>query len=185
MIDTFSRLSRHLLENLAFADYLSPLCLVKFMFPNIPCGTSRNSGRPASLCAMFDDDRSPLHVLHFWSFRIALYDECSPRVVFISVRCFMSKQILCLRILEYPDELSSVFLIFVIFSACFFEMVIPSGASCDSARTHPPFLASSRPPKNPRNEPCFVYYVKHINSIPKSSIFDPSRGAPFGPIFLE
>ena len=101
MIDTFSRASRHLLENLAFADYLSPLCLVKFMFPNIPCGTYRNSGRPASLCAMFDDDRSPLHVLHFWSFRIAVNDICSPRVVIIFIRLCMSQKILCLRISHF------------------------------------------------------------------------------------
>ena len=67
-------------------------------------------------------------------------------------------------------------------------MILPSVASCDSARTRPPFLASSRPPKNLRNEPWFLYYVKQINSIRKSSIFDPfqfSRGDPFGPIFLE
>ena len=101
MIDTFSRLSRHLLEKLAFADYLSPICLVKFMFPNISCGTYRNSGRPASLCAMFDDDRSPLHVLHFWSFRIAVNDKCSPRVVLISVRLFMSTKTVCLRISHF------------------------------------------------------------------------------------
>ena len=156
MIDTFSRLSRHLLENLAFADYLSPLCLVKFMFPNIPCGTSRNSGRPASLCAMFDDDRSPLHVLHFWSFRIAVNDKCWPRVVLISVRLFMSKKTFCLRISHFRMiclPCSSYLSYFVVL--VFFEMTLPSVASCDSARTHPPFLASSRPPKNLRNEPCF------------------------------
>ena len=101
MIDTFSRFSRHLLENLASADYLSPLCIVKFMFPNIPWGTSRNSGRPASLCAMFDDDRSPLHVLHFWSFRIAVNDKCSFRVVLISVSFFISKNIFCLKISHF------------------------------------------------------------------------------------
>ena len=112
VIDTFSRLSRHLLENLAFAEYLFPLCLVKFMFPNIPCGTSRNSGRPALLDAMFDDDRSPFHVLHFWSFRIAVNDKCSPRVVLISVRCFMSKQNIMLENFAFPDDLSSVFFIF-------------------------------------------------------------------------
>ena len=103
MIDTFSRFSRRLLENLAFADYLSPLCLVKFMFPNIPCGTSRNSGRPASLCAMFDDDRSPLHVLHFWSFRIAVNDKCSPRVVFISVSLFAGVLYAYTKAMEFRD----------------------------------------------------------------------------------
>ena len=92
--DTFSGLRRLLLEDLAFADYLSPTCFAIFMFPNIPCGTLSNSAcfhpsRPVSLCAMFDDDRSPLHVLHFWSFHIALNDKCSPRVVLISVRLFM------------------------------------------------------------------------------------------------
>ena len=112
VIDTFSRLSRHLLENLAFADYLFPLCLMLFMCPNIPCGTYRNSGRPASLCAMFDDDLSPLHVLHFWSCRIALYDECSPRVVFMFVMClfvYVLKNYL-LKNLAFPDDLSSVYL---------------------------------------------------------------------------
>ena len=57
-------------------------------------------------------------------------------------------------------------------------MTLPSVASCDSARTHPPFLASSRPPKNLRNEPCFFYYVKHINSIRKTLIFDLFKGGP-------
>ena len=55
-------------------------------------------------------------------------------------------------------------------------MILPSVASCDSARTHPPFLASSRPPQNLRNKPWFVYYIKQINSIRKSSIFDPFQG---------
>ena len=104
-----------MLENLAFADYLFPLCLVKFVFPNIPCGTSRNSGRSASLCAMFDDDRSPLHVLHFWSFRIAVNDKCSPRVVLISVMLFVQTNSL-LENLAFPDDLSSVFLILIILS---------------------------------------------------------------------
>ena len=68
----------------------------------------------------------------------------------------------------------------------YLEMTLPSVASCDSARTHPPFLASSRPPKNLRNEPWFVYYIKHINSIRKQIVFDPFQGGgPFGPIFLE
>ena len=55
-------------------------------------------------------------------------------------------------------------------------MILPSVASCDSARTHPPFLASSRPPKNLRNEPCFFHYVKHINSRRTNPIFDPFQG---------
>ena len=55
-------------------------------------------------------------------------------------------------------------------------MILPSVASCDSARTRPPFLASSRPPKNLRNEPWFFNYVKQTNSIRKSSIFDPFQG---------
>ena len=182
----FSGLRRYLLEDLAFADYLSPICFAKFMFPNIPCGTSRNSGRPASLCAMFDDDRSPLHVLHFWSFRIAVNDKCSPRVVLISVRLFMSNKNSLLENLAFPDDLLSVFLIFIIVSdLLFFEMILPSVASCDSARTRSSFLASSRPPKNLRNEPWLFYYVKQINSIRKSSISYPFQGDPFRPIFLE
>jgi len=70
---------------------------------------------------------------------------------------------------SFPDDLSSVFLIFIILSDSFCcEMNLPFVASCDSASTHPPFLASSRPPKNLRNEPWSVYYVKQINSILKS-----------------
>ena len=66
-----------------------------------------------------------------------------------------------------------MFLIFIIVSDLLsFEMTLPSVASCDSALTHPPFVASSRPPKNLRNEPRFFDYVKQINSIRKSSIFD-------------
>ena len=88
--------------------------------------------------------------------------------------------------LAFPDYLSSVFLIFIIFSefVCF-EMNLPSVASCDSARTHPPFLASSRPAKDLRNEPWFFYYVKYINSIRKSPIFDPFQGGPLWTYFLS
>ena len=55
-------------------------------------------------------------------------------------------------------------------------MNLPSVASCDSARAHPPFLASSRPPQNLRNEPWLFYDVKQINSIRKSSISVPFHG---------
>ena len=86
--------------------------------------------------------------------------------------------------LAFPDDVSSVFLIFIIVSdILYIEMILPSVASCDSARTHPPFLASSRPPKNLRNEPCFCDYVKHINSI--RTIQYLTLFNPFGPIFLE
>ena len=145
------------------------------MFPNIPCGTLCNSARPASLCAMFDDDRSPLHGLHFWSFRIALYDEWSPRVVNIFVSFFLLKQTL-LENLAFPDDVYSVFLIFIIVSDMFYlEMILPSVASCDFARTHPPFLASFRPPKNLKKETLqkvtdFIYKVTY-----KRVIFDPRR----------
>ena len=171
----FSPLSSFAWES-RICGLLSPLCLVKFMFPNIPCGTYRNSGRPASLCAMFDDDRSPLHVLHFWSFCIAVNDICSPRVVLISVSCCCpnksyawESRISGWLVFRFPHIYNIVWYFL-------FEMTPPSVASCDSARTHPPFLASSRPHKNLRNEPCFFYYVKQINSKRKSSIFVPFQG---------
>ena len=138
-----------------FVFPLFPLCLVKFMFPNIPCGTSGNSARPASLCAMFHDDRSPLRLLHFRSFRIAVNDERPLRVVinhFCQVFLLMSKNSL-LENLAFPDDLFFILLTCIIVSDLFsFEMTIPSVASCDSGRTHPPFLASFRPPKNLQTE---------------------------------
>ena len=51
--------------------------------------------------------------------------------------------------LAFPDDVSSVFLIFIIVSDLFdLEMTLPSVASCDFARKRPPFLASFRPLKN-------------------------------------
>ena len=89
----------------------------------------------------------------------------------------MFKKGLCLRISHFRMICLpfSSYLLYIMFFF-FFEMTLPSVASCDSARTRPPFLASSRPPKNLRNEHCFCYYVKHINSIHNSSIFVPFQG---------
>ena len=51
--------------------------------------------------------------------------------------------------LAFPDDVSSVFLIFIIVSDFFYlEMILPSVASCDFACTHPPFLTSFRSLKN-------------------------------------
>ena len=47
--------------------------------------------------------------------------------------------------LAFTDDVSSILLIFIIVSDIFYiEMILPSVASCDFARTHPPFLASYR-----------------------------------------
>ena len=51
--------------------------------------------------------------------------------------------------LAFPDDVSSVFLIFIIVSDLFdLEMTLPSVASCDFACKRPPFLVSFRPLKN-------------------------------------
>ena len=51
-------------------------------------------------------------------------------------------------------------IIFILSDVFFCEMTLPSVASCDFARTHPPFLASSRPHQNLRNEPWFFVLRK-------------------------
>ena len=124
---------------------------------------------------MFHDDRSPLRLLHFWSFRIVVNDECSLRVVIIFVRLFMSKKN-SLENLASPDDLFFILLISIIVSDPFlFEMTLPSVASCDSARMHPPFLASLRPPKNLKKETLQKVIDLIRKVIYKSEIFDPWR----------
>ena len=73
-----------------------------------------------------------------------------------SCQVFSAQNSDLLENLAFTDDVSSVLLIFIIVSdICHIEMILPSVASCDFARTHPSFLASSRPPENLRNEPCF------------------------------
>ena len=97
------------------------------------------------------------------------------------------QNIFCFRISHFRMICLSFSTDLFIFSDLFCcEMNLPSIACCDSGRTHPPFLASSRPPKNLRNEPCFFYYVKQIDSIRKHLILDPfQRGTPLDLYFLS
>ena len=127
-------------------------------------------------------------VSQFWTSCVAVCDvwwwpvssPCFPLLV-VSYRCerqmlasssthfcqvvYVQKNSL-LENLAFLDDLSSVFLIFIIIYDLFCcEMNLPSVASCDSARAHPPFLASSRPPKNLRNEPWLLLLHKSIQYV--------------------
>ena len=84
-----------------------------------------------------------------------------------SCQVFSAQNNSLLENLAFTDDVSSVLLIFIIVSDLFYiEMILPSVASCDFARTHPPFLASSRSLKNLKKENlqkviyfiCKVYY---------------------------
>ena len=105
----------------------------------------------------FAHDLSPICLAKYViavSYRCERQMLASSRTNFCQV--FYVQTHILLENLAFPDDLFSVFLIFIIFvDLLFFEMILPSVASCDSARTRPPCLASSRPPKNLRNEPCF------------------------------
>ena len=50
--------------------------------------------------------------------------------------------------LTFTDDVSSLLLIFIVSDFVYIEMILPSVASCDFARTHPSFLASYRSLKN-------------------------------------
>ena len=67
---------------------------------------------------------------------------------------FSAQKKYLLENLAFPDDVSSVFLMFIIVSDLFYlEMTLPSVASCDFARKRPPFLASFRPLKNLTKKP--------------------------------
>ena len=78
--------------------------------------------------------------------------------------------------LAFPDDVSSVFLIFIIGSdICYLEITLPSVASCDFARTHPPFLASFRSLKNLKKK-ALQKVIDFIDKVYyKRVIFDPRR----------
>ena len=78
--------------------------------------------------------------------------------------------------LAFPDDVSSVFLIFIIVSDLFdLEMTLPSVASCDFARKRPPFLASFRPLKNLKKKTLEKVISCISKVLIKSYIFDPRR----------
>ena len=93
-----------------------------------------------------------------------------------SCQVFSAQNNSLLENLAFPDDVSSVLLIFIIVSDIFFlEMTFPSVASCDFARKYPPFLASSRSLKNLKKKTLqtvidFIYKVSY-----KRIIFDPRR----------
>ena len=71
-----------------------------------------------------------------------------------SCQFFSAQNNYLLENLAFTDDVSSVLLIFIIVSdICYIEMILPSVASCDFARTHPPFLASYRSLKNLNKKP--------------------------------
>ena len=71
-----------------------------------------------------------------------------------SCQVFSAQNNYLLENLAFPDDVSSVVLIFVIVSDIFYiEMILPSVASCDFALKYPPFLASSRSVKNLKTKP--------------------------------
>ena len=66
-----------------------------------------------------------------------------------SCQVFSAQNNSLLENLAFTDDVSSVLLIFIIASDfVYIEMILQCVASCDFARTHPPFLASYRSLKN-------------------------------------
>ena len=90
--------------------------------------------------------------------------------------------------LAFTDDVSSVLLIFIIVSdICYIEMILPSVASYDFARTHPSFRASYRSLKNSKKKALQKVISCTCKVLIKSDISEPRRPKkdPFGPIFLE
>ena len=94
-----------------------------------------------------------------------------------SCQLFSAQNSYLLENLAFTDDVSSVLLIFIIVSDLFyFEMVLPSVASCDFARTHPPFLASSRSLKNLKKralQKVIVLFIKFLTNVPFLTPGDP------------
>ena len=95
-----------------------------------------------------------------------------------SCQVFSAQNNYLLENLAFPDDVSSVFLIFIVSDIFYIEMILPSVASCDFARTHPPFLVSFRSLKNIKRNTLqkvidFIYKVYY-----KGAIFDPRRPRP-------
>ena len=81
--------------------------------------------------------------------------------------------------LAFPDDVSSVFLIFIIVSdVVYLEMTLPSVSSCDFARTHPPFLASFRSLKNLKKKPSKKWSILHIKLLTNVSFLTPGDPRP-------
>ena len=88
----------------------------------------------------------------------------------------MSNKNNMLENLAFPDDVSSGFLIFIIVSDLFYiEMILPSVASCDFARTHPPFLASYRSLKNLKKKTLQKVISCTCKVLIKSDISEPRR----------
>ena len=77
--------------------------------------------------------------------------------------------------LAFPDDVSSIFLIFIVSDICYLEMTLLSVASCDFARKRPPFLASFRPLKNLKKKTLQKVISCTRKVLIKSDIFDPRR----------
>ena len=89
--------------------------------------------------------------------------------------------------LAFPDDLSSVFLIFIIFCCtCFLRNDSPVRSVLrfrSYASTLSRLVSSAQ---ESQKLILFFYYVKHINSIRKSSIFEPfQQGTPLDLYFLS
>ena len=93
-----------------------------------------------------------------------------------SCQVFSAQNNYLLENLAFTDDVSSVLLIFIIVSDLFYiEMILPSVASCDFARTHPPFLASYRSLKNLKKKTLQKVISCTCKVLIKSDISEPRR----------
>ena len=97
-----------------------------------------------------------------------------------SCQVFSAQNNYLLANLAFTDDVSSVLLIFIIVSdICYIEMILPSVASCDFARTHPPFLASYRSLKNLKKKTLPKVISCTCKVLIKSDISEPRRPKTF------